>query len=267
MHLEASYPTPQHRQAAEAITCFFAEQGAFEAVLLVNSCARGKASPDSCLDVNVLARPEILAENRAKFEDAWEAFYRTDNVFKRLEGAGKYSEVHLDILDGQFNPVLRDWTGGPDSFELEIGNALAYSVALWEGGDYYKQLKEQWLPYYDSSLRRQRLDTVRRFCFNNLDHISLYVERGLYFQSFDRLYSAYREFLQALFISRRTYPIAYDKWIREQIVDILSLPALYKELVRLFEISNFESAELVAKAETLRNLFIQYVEREAPPVE
>lgn len=29
--------------------------------------------------------------------------------------------------------------------------------------------------------------------------------------------------MQALFIARRTYPIAYDKWIREQVVDILGL--------------------------------------------
>ncbi len=56
------------------------------------------------------------------------------------------------------------------------------------------------------------------------------VDRGLYFQAFDRLYNAHQEFLQALFISRRTYPIVYNKWIHEQIVDILHLPELYESI-------------------------------------
>jgi len=80
------------------------------------------------------------------------------------------------------------------------------------------------------------------------------VARGLYFQSFNRLYDAFREFLQALFISCRTYPIAYDKWIREQVEEILGLPDLYQRLPRLLEISHFESDEIAQKAEELRGL-------------
>ena len=95
---------------------------------------------------------------------------------------------------------------------------------------------------------------VRGFCLNNLDHIPLFVARGLYFQSFHRLYDAFREFLQALFISRRTYPIAYDKWIREQVEEILGRPDLYRRLPGLFEISHFESDEIARKAEELRAL-------------
>jgi len=84
-----------------------------------------------------------------------------------------------------------------------IGNLLTYSVPLWQGSDYFTRLKQRWLPYYDDGLRQQRLAMVRHYCLNNLHHIPLYIERGLYFQSFDRLYNAYREFLQALFIARR----------------------------------------------------------------
>ena len=99
---------------------------------------------------------------------------------------------------------------------------------------------------------------VRRYCLNNLQHIPTYVERGLYFQSFDRLYNAYREFLQALFIARRTYPIAYNKWIREQIVDILGLPQLYPQLTHLFEIKRFESDELAQKGQEVERLLAEY---------
>ena len=72
--------------------------------------------------------------------------------------------------------------------------------------------------------------------------------------AFNRLYDAFREFLQALFISRRTYPIAYDKWIREQVEEILCRPDLYQRLPRLLEISHFESDEIAWKAEELRGL-------------
>jgi hypothetical protein len=143
-------------------------------------------------------------------------------------------------------------------FEVGVGNFLAYSVPLWQGSDYLDQLKAQWLPYYNEELRTQRLNKVRWFCLNNLHHIPLYVDRGLHFQSFDRLYNAYREFLQALFITRRTYPIAYNKWIREQVEEILGLPELYEQLSHLFEIKKFESPELVVKAREVEELLEKY---------
>ncbi len=258
MQLAANYPTQEHERAADAIVDFFARRAETEAVLLVNSCARGRASRDSCLDMVALALPEVLAEKGPELEAAWEEFYRSGAVFRELEAAGKYAEVHLDIADGRYKPVEHDWTGGPDPFELEVGNHMAYSVPLWERGDYYGRLKAKWLPYYDEELRKKRLANVLRFCLNNLDHIPLYVERELYFQSFDRLYNAYREFLQALFISRRAYPIAYDKWIKEQIVEILGLPELYEQLPKLFEIEHFESRELADKAGDLRRLVDEY---------
>jgi hypothetical protein len=130
---------------------------------------------------------------------------------------------------------------------------------LWQRADRFGALRKQWLPYYAEDLRQERLATVRWCCQHYLEHIPLYVERGLYFQSFARLYHAFRMFLQALFISRRTYPIAYDKWIYEQLVEILGLPELYRRLPHLFEIRHFESAELVAKAENLHYLLETYL--------
>ena len=85
-----------------------------------------------------------------------------------------------------------------------------------------------------------------------------YVERGLYFQAFHRLYQAFQEFLQALFISRRVYPIAYDKWVQEQIADILAMPELYRQLVKLLEISHFEGDEIARNAAALKALLHQY---------
>ncbi len=75
---------------------------------------------------------------------------------------------------------------------------------------------------------------------------------------FDRLYNAYREFLQALFIARRTYPIAYNKWIREEVEEILGLPELYAQLPHLFEIRQFESSEIADKAKEVEKLLEKY---------
>ena len=175
-----------------------------------------------------------------------------------MHKVGKYSVVHPVFFDGMFAPEERDEAAGPDGFELGIGNFLAYSVPLWEGNDRLDRLRAEWLPYYKDDLRKQRLNMVREYCINNLHHIPLYVERGLYFQAFDRLYNAYQEFLQALFITRRTYPIAYNKWIKEQVVEILDLPELYAQLVSLFEIQNFESDELTSKAKQAEDLLDQY---------
>ena len=225
---------------------------------LTNSCARGKASRDSCLDVAVLVQTDVIPAEKAALERRWQEFYGQKAVFKTLMEVGKYSEVHLDLIDGNFAPLPREWTAGPDAFEVEIGNYLVYSAPLWKNGDYLDRLKAKWLPYYGEDLRRERLQMVRRYCLNNLDHIPLYVDRGLYFQSFDRFYNAFREFLQALFISRRIYPLTYDKWIREQIEEFLDMPELYPQLLGLFEIESFESQALAYKARTLRGLVDGY---------
>ena len=261
MSLQATYPTPEHQAAAEVITDYFVTNFKIDAVLLVNSCARGKATRDSCLDIIMLAKPDASRSPLDALEAGWQELEKSSSAIQALYQVGKYSVVHPDFIHGVFTPREQDETAGPDDFEVQIGNFLAYSVPLWEGSDYFAQLKEQWLPYYNEELRRHRLERVRWFCLNNLHHIPLYIERGLYFQSFDRLYNAYREFLQALFIARRTYPIAYDKWIREQVEEILGLPELYKQLTHLFEIQRFESHEIADKAKEVETLLEEY----APP--
>lgn len=258
MVLNPKYPTIQHEQAAETIVHFFAASSMVEAVILICSCARGKASRDSCLDMAVLIQPEIFGTEQEGLTKQWSEFYKQEAVFKKLQQVGKYSHVDLEFFDGCFVPPPHGWTSGADEFELEIGNYLVYSVPLWKNSDYLDYLKAQWLPYYDETFRQERLAMVHRYCLNNIDHIPLYVNRGLYFQAFDRLYNAIGEFLQALFIAHRTYPIAYDKWIREQVEEILGLPTLYQKLVKLFEIASFESQDIAAKAENLAYLLDKY---------
>jgi predicted nucleotidyltransferase len=239
------FPTPVHARVAQEAVDLFGGRRGVEAVLVIASCARGVAVPESDLDMVVLTSPEA---NRATLEREWSV--RT-----------KPLTVHLDVVDGVYAPMPWDDGGGPDGFELEIGNHVAYSVALWEAGDAYRALRERWLPYYDDALRAARLAMVREACERDITAVTFYAGRELYFQAFDRLYKALREFLQALFISRRTYPVAYDKWIRQQMEDLLGEPALYDELASVLTMPKLGRAELIARADALRSLAERYIER------
>lgn len=256
--MKAIYPTREHERAASATVEFLAERDV-DAVLLTASCARGQASRDSDVDIAVLVPPEMPADEREGLLRDWRGFYERGPVFDALLRLGQYTEVDLELIDGRFVPRPSGWTSGPDSFELEIGNTLVYVVPLLERTDRFARLRDDWTPYYPDALRTERLAAVTRYFVNNLEHVRPSVARGLYFAAFQRVWHACQEFLQALFISRRTYPIAYNKWIREQVAEILGLPELYEQLPRLFEIGRFETGEIAEKAAALRNLFERYV--------
>jgi len=259
MLIKAQYPTIEHEQAAKKIVRHYEFNPDIETVILYGPCARGQAVRDSCLDIAVLVLPDIFINKKAELEKKWEEFHKKEKIFRKLSKYCKYSGINLDFINGVFEPKPREWLSGPDPFEINIGNTLRYSVSILEQSEYLKILKSKWLPYYDEKLRQERLAMVKNFFYKNLDHIPIYVERRLNFQSFDRFYDALREFLQALFISRRIYPIAYDNWIRNQVEGILKLPELYEKLQHFFKFKQFESTELVENAKELRTLFEQYV--------
>jgi predicted nucleotidyltransferase len=248
-----SLPTPAHRAAADVVVDF-ASHRPVEAVVLVNSCARGVAEPASDLDLALLVDSSLPAADREALEKEWGRVYAAGAVFRELERRGPFARVHLDLFDGRFEPPVWDDGGGPDAFEIEIGNRVAHGVALWERGDALRGLRARWLPYYDETLRRDRLAMVRAACELDLLRVRRGVDRGLRFHAFDRLYHALQEFLQALFIARRVYPIAYDKWIREQVERWLELPEVYAELPAILGVPRLDGAELVASADRLGRL-------------
>lgn len=212
------FPTPIHRRVAEAVVDFSQSQPV-DAVLLVNSCARGRGTPASDIDIALLIAPELPAGERPSLDRAWRQRYENDGVFREIEGLSRFGCVHLDFFDGQWAPERWDDGGGPDAFEIEIGNRVAYAAPLWERSSAFADLRARWMPYYTDSLRLERLRMVGACCRLNLERVHCAAARGLDFYGFDRLYHAFQEFLQALFIAHRVYPIAYNKWIREQIED------------------------------------------------
>ncbi|MEO6719609.1 MAG: nucleotidyltransferase domain-containing protein [Ferruginibacter sp.] len=255
---EIIFPTELHRHATEVIKGFFLEQRNIDTILLVNSLSRGKATPESDIDIAVLISPTTTDTQIAWLDAAWHDFLNSTPTLNQYRKSNKFAQIHLDIINGIFEPAIWEDGGSIDFFEVEIGNRLLYSAPLTGEGEYFKKLKSKWLPYYDSTLRTQRLNLAKLSCLYDLDHIPIFVKRGLHFQAFDRLYIAFQKFLQTLFIKHKTYPIAYNKWIKEQVVEILNLPELYKELPKIISVNNIESAELIYKAKTLNNLLDQY---------
>jgi hypothetical protein len=248
------FPTELHREVAEVAGEFFSAHALVDTILVVNSCARGQAVAGSDLDLAVLVRPTGASQEVQSLTARWQEFIATQGVIERFRSSGKFKQVHLDVFDGHMVPTVWDDGGGPDSFEVEIGNRLAYAAPLHQSGTYFRQLQSEWLPYYGEELRLRRLAMVREACARDLEAIAFFLNRGLYFAAFDRLYKAFQEFLQALFVARRTYPLAYNKWIREQVADKLGLPKLYEELAPILSVRDLESCELSEKAHALRTL-------------
>ena len=173
------FPTDVHRAVAETIVARYGRVPGVQAILLVNSCARGMGTPQSDLDMAVLVDPgaAIIEELQAQ----WEELCAGDRALQRLRELGRFTAVHLDWIDGVYAPTAWDDGGGPDAFEISVGNHVAYSAPLLCNGSRYEELRSAWLPYYDESLRRQRLTMVREACRYDLDFIPFYVGRAALF--------------------------------------------------------------------------------------
>ena len=245
----AQFPSSVHARAAESATEFLASCDEVDAVMVVGSSARRSDAND--LDISALVTSsEAVSEVEARFGQ----FADGRSEFEALSALGPFVEMDFHALSGDFAPGPRGWTSGPDAFELELGNEVAYSLPLWERNGRLSELRSQWVPFYGEGLRAVRLKDARMYVVNDLEHVPLMIKRDEPFHAFHRLYLAHQGFLQALFISRRKYPIAYDKWIREQLEDLLGLPQLYQELPSIIGVRELELSSLRRSADRLRQL-------------
>jgi predicted nucleotidyltransferase len=249
-----AFPTPLHQDTAEIVREYFLNVSEVDTILITNSCARGQATPESDLDIAVLVQPQTDSNKVSEIETAWIEYSKGQSTINNYKRSSPYAHLHLDVISGKYNPALIEPGGQVDSFEVEIGNHICYSASFGSEGKYFQQLKLEWLPYYSNELRIERFRMVQNACRYDLGHIPFLAKRGLHFHAFDVLYTAFQKFLQLLFISKRTYPIAYNKWIRHQIVNWLKMPELYLKLLPIISINNIESGEIDQKALSLVHL-------------
>jgi predicted nucleotidyltransferase len=254
MAFTPEFHTPLHQNAANAVHEYFAGINDIDTVLVVNSCARGQAVAESDLDFAILAKPGINRDEISGMEAAWAAYAEQQQHILAYKQSGKFAHLHLDIIDGNYTPTILEIGVASDYFEIEIGNQVSYSAPMGEPGPYFAELQHKWLPYYGEGLRQQRFEMCRSACMYDIEHIPHFVKRGLHFQAFDILCKAFQEYLQVLFIAHKTYPIAYNKWIKYQVEEWLKLPALYPKLPPILSVSNIESIEVCEKAVMLRGL-------------
>lgn len=251
------YPTDLHERAANAVASAFAADPRVDTVLVSNSIARGRAVAESDVDMLVLCAADLDAAGVLGLEARWADLVARDSDILAYLATGPFAHIHLDVITGRYLPGVWDDGGGPDGFELEVGNHLAYAVPITEPGPALQALRTRWLPFYDEGLRTRRLAMVRNACLYDLDHVPFFLERGLPFQAFDRLYKAHQEFLQGLFIARRVYPLAYNKWIHEQVVEWLGLREVFDQLLRLPALNDETGQRRHAQA--LRDLASTYL--------
>jgi predicted nucleotidyltransferase len=245
-----------HQDAAELVRGYFLTLPNVDTVLVVNSCARGQAVPESDLDIAILVKPETTANEIKNILTAWLTYSAAQPAILKYKKSTPFAHLHLDVIDGNYIPANIEAGEPIDYFEVEIGNQVCYSAPMDNAGPYFGELQKKWLPYYDEALRIQRLTMTCNACSYDLEHIPFFINRGLYFQAFDILCKAFQEYLQALFIANKTYPIAYNKWIKEQIVKWLNLPDLYPKLSPVLSVTNIESNEINEKAKMLRELLV-----------
>ena len=254
MHSKPLFPTEFHLGVAELVKEYFSMFPEVDTILVVNSCARGQAVAESDLDFAILARPNTNPDQIKNLEQSWLEYSSTQEAVLKYKSLSQFAHIHLDVIDGQYHPGIIE-NGEPiDYFEIEIGNQVFHSAPLGKEGEFFQELKKKWSPYYDEALRAERLKKLFAASHYDLDQVSFLVKRKLYFHAFDILYKGFQKYLQALFIVNKTYPIAYNKWIREQVVNWLKKPDLYTKLAPILSINNIESDQIIENAGMLRAL-------------
>lgn len=248
------FPTKLHQDTAELVRDYFLANPYIDTVLVVNSCARGQAVPESDLDFAILSKPDVSQVEIKNIEIAWQDYMLTQSTILKYKQSSPFSHLHLDIIDGNYTPTIWEIGVVSDCFELEIGNQICYSTPMDYEGLYFKELQTKWLPYYNDELRQCRLTMIKNACEYDLKHIPVLLERELFFHAFDILCKAFQEYLQILFIANKIYPIAYNKWIKYQIFNLINKPNLYPKLSPILSIKNIESNEMNDKAEMISEL-------------
>ncbi|MFY9462478.1 MAG: nucleotidyltransferase domain-containing protein [Candidatus Sungiibacteriota bacterium] len=255
--MQPIFPTKSHQKALEATAEHFKKKKEVLAITLVGSVLRGHGSADADVDVDVFVKDQATIDRLSReFDKVSQSILAP---LRKNKEVGRYFDigVHMRFLNPQ--PKPRFWTSGPDEFEIEIAHSFVHCKLIFERNKAWTKARKRFVPYYNENLRKRRLKEVKMYCLNNIGHIEPYVKRGLYFQAYKRFYDATREFLQALFISKKKYPLDYDKWIRYELEKILKMPKLYREFVSLYELNKLESNELIKKGRRLEKLLQIYL--------
>jgi len=259
------YPNEGYRRVLAKLTEYYKEYPGVYAIVLTGSMVRNKAVTGSCIDLFVFLRRRefnalpstVKLRERAYSRLGGEVCYYEG----RVEGGIEFDGVRVDVgfADGKFRVCTENsFDITRDEFETTIGNLLVHAVVLLEKGKTYQQLRTRHVPFYDETLRKMRLEGTAKELEYKIWKTRWLAKRGEFFAALDALLEAHRIFLQHLFIKERKYPIDYVKWLEEQCLQILKMPALYQELAASVSGSEFTVKSFNERSEALRKLFAKY---------
>src|SRR6187455_2575703 len=95
-----AFPTTLHQETAELVRDYFLAVPNVDTVLVVNSCARGKAVPESDLDFAILTKPGVSRNEIILIENSWWVYAETHPVLLKYKKSNQFANLHLDIIDG-----------------------------------------------------------------------------------------------------------------------------------------------------------------------
>ena len=195
------FPTKTHQEGFEKAVQFLKNNRSVLAISLGGSVAREQGAYDSDLDINFYVR-DWNRVDRVKKE--YKKFYshHLKPLLKRKD-VGGFFDITINERHLNPGPQPRHWTSGPDDFEINVGQSFVYVVLIDERKRAFSKAARKFLPYYSESLRKKRLKEAVKFGLNNITHLKPFARRKLYDQLYKRLYDARKEFLQALFISKK----------------------------------------------------------------
>ena len=98
------FPTALHREVAELAGDFFSSQAYVDTILVVNSCARGRAVAGSDLDMAVLLTPTAPNQEVQSLTLKWEQFRATQPC-----GTRAAARLGSTLRRATVSPMPRPW--------------------------------------------------------------------------------------------------------------------------------------------------------------
>src|SRR5258705_12307184 len=98
------FPTVLHREVAELAGDFFSAHAQVDTILVVNSCARGRAVAGSDLDLAVLIMPTAARQEVQSLTKLWQEFIATHPLIYPVPRTGRVYQGHLGGFCGRMGP-------------------------------------------------------------------------------------------------------------------------------------------------------------------
>src|SRR5215472_7814797 len=102
------FPTALHQEVADLARNFFSAHPSVDTILVVNSCARGRAVAGSDLDMAVLIVPTAPSQEAQSLTMKWQQFMATDSKLQQFQSGGRFTQMHLDVFDGRMLQTVWD---------------------------------------------------------------------------------------------------------------------------------------------------------------